>query len=354
MGKKKGVMAALLSVLLLFAIENCFAVLNASVEVQLVPNSATAEMISKISELEIYNTVYRLQNFATRKYETSGNAEAASYLYGRLENISGLEVEYQGTYRNIIATLPGNDTTSNAVYMVGAHYDSTSSNLNRAPGAIDNGGGCAIVLELARIMSQYSFRNTIKFAFWNREEDGVLGSRDYVNNAMPANLKLYFNYDSAVLNTAKVLDIEYDDHSIADMLTQQNKLYSIDLQLNYNGHYGCGVTCGSDYIPFRDAGITWVMTHQQVTAGTPTPDNGADHAYEHTPEDTVDKISTAFAKKNGQLGMSTIAKLAEGGQGNLLQVSEFPTSPILALLTLETFVATLLVVIVSRGRRNIK
>lgn len=352
MGKKQCITAALLSTFLWSAIGNCLVISYSSAQGQSVPDSVTMEMISRVNESEIYDTVYRLQNFTTRKYGSSGNAEAAAYLYGRLDNIFGLEVEYQGVNKNIIATLPGVDTTSDAVYMVGAHYDSISSNPNEAPGATDNGGGVAIVLELARIMSKYTFRNTINFALWNREEDGVWGSKEYVNNAMPANLKLYFNYDSAVLNTATVLDIEYDNHSIADMLTQQNNLYSIGLQLNYNGHYGFGVTCGSDYIPFRDAGITWVMTHQQVTAGTPTPDNGADHAYQHTPDDTVDKISTTFAKKNVQLGMSAIAKLAEG-QGSPQGVSEVPPFLISAALIVEVFTATLLV-IVSRLRKRVK
>ncbi len=302
---------ALFSVLLLFLIGDYCVILNTPAEVQSVPGLTIADMISRINELEIYNTVYHLQNFTTRAYGYLGNAEAATYLYSRLDSIPGLEVEYQGVYKNVIATLPGNDTTSNAVYMVGAHYDSKSSNPNDAPGATDDGGGCAIVLELARIMSQYNFRNTVKFAFWNREEDGCLGSQDYAKNAMPANLKLYFNFDSAVLNTAMMLDIMYDNQSVADMLTQQNNLYGIGLQLNYNGHFGYGVTCTSDYVPFKNAGKTWVMTHQQVAAGTPTPNNAADHEYQHTPYDTIDKVSTAFAKKNAQLGMSTIVKLAE-------------------------------------------
>jgi len=35
-----------------------------------------------------------------------------------------------------------------------------------------------------------------------------------------------------------------------------------------------------------------------------------EHGPAHTADDTVDKISTAYAKKNGQLGMSAVAYLA--------------------------------------------
>jgi hypothetical protein len=264
-----------------------------------------AEMISKISESEIYDTVaYLTQTIGTRHYGTSGNTLAGTYLYNRLGNISGLTVEYQSSYRNVIATLPSN---SSEIYIVGAHYDTVSG----SPGATDDAGGVAIVLELARIMSQYRFKYTLKFAFWNREEAwNPTGATVYVQQAAQ-NTSLYFNYDSSVLNKATVLDIMYDDQSIADMLTQQNTLYGIGVQLNYNGHYGHGVTCTSDYVPFKSSGKPWVMTHSQVIAGTPTPDNGADHSYQHSIYDTVDKVSTAFAKKNGQIGMSVLAELAE-------------------------------------------
>jgi putative aminopeptidase FrvX len=200
MNRKQFVIATLFSVFLLIAIGYCFLISFPSApRSQSVQDSVIAEMISKIDESEIYNTVYSLQNFTTRIYGYSGNTEAATYLYDRLDNISRLGVEYQGSYMNIIATLHGNDTTSNATYMVGAHYDSTSSNQSNAPGATDNGGGVGIVLELARVMSQYRFNHTLKFALWNAEENGVLGSNDYVKYAYSneLNISLYVNFDSA-------------------------------------------------------------------------------------------------------------------------------------------------------------
>ena len=259
-----------------------------------------AEMISKTSESEIYDTVYHLQNFTTRRYNSSGNLEAATYLYNRFRSISGLSVEYQGSYKNIIATLYGTDTASNALYMVGAHYDSISSDPNYAPGATDNGGGVAIVLELARIMSQYKFAHTLKFAFWNDEEDGLHGSGEYAwyakNNNL--NVSLYFNYDSSCYdpNNHFILDIMYNSQSqwVSNMMTELNALYNVNFTLTYNAH-----TCSSDYAPFWWRGYTAVMTHEET------------HGPAHSPEDTIDKVSTLYAKKNGQLGMSVLAELAE-------------------------------------------
>jgi hypothetical protein len=258
-------------------------------------------MISQVDESEIYQTTYDLQNFSTRVYPSLGNRQAASYIYNRLENIPGLETEYHGgSYQNIIATLPGTNTSSDKVFIVGAHYDSISSDPDQAPGATDNGCGVAIVLELARIMSQYEFNNTIKFAFWNAEETSPRGSSDYVSNAAgnSMNIPLYFNYDSSGYDPdgQYVLDIMYDEESapIAELLNHYNSLYDINFKLTYNVH-----TCGSDHASFRKYGYPAIMTHSQS------------HGPAHTPNDTIDAMSPEFAKKNAQLGMSVLARLLE-------------------------------------------
>ena len=76
------------------------------------------------------------------------------------------------------------DLTSSATYVVGAHYDSTSDNESFAPGASDNGAGVAVVLEFARIMSQYRFSHALKFALWNAEEKVELGSLGMESSVM--------------------------------------------------------------------------------------------------------------------------------------------------------------------------
>lgn len=286
----------------------CFMLLSLSLfslaitsSVTVAENPAIEEMLVKISESEIYDTVYDLQSFVTRKYGYSGNTAAGTYLYNRLASIPGLSVEYEGgSLRNVVATLRGADATSNAVYIVGAHYDSTSTDPSHAPGACDDGGGVAIVLEFARIMSQYSFRHTVKFTCWNREEDGHLGSLDYARRAdsTDMNVPMYLNFDSSCYDPDSrfVLDIMYNADSawVSNMMTQHNSLYGIGFALTYNVH-----TCGSDHRSFWQYGYTAVMTHCQT------------HGPAHTASDTVDKISTLYAKKNGQLGMSMLATLAE-------------------------------------------
>jgi Zn-dependent M28 family amino/carboxypeptidase len=79
---------------------------------------------------------------------------------------------------NVIGEIPGTDLRDEIV-MVGAHYDSWHA----ASGASDTAAGCAVALEAARILKAIGAkpRRTIRVAFWAGEEQGIHGSREYVN-----------------------------------------------------------------------------------------------------------------------------------------------------------------------------
>ena len=64
----------------------------------------------------------------------------------------------------------GKDNASQEVFIVGAHYDSDSSDPEHAPGSTDNGCGVAAVLELARVMSTHTYNHTLVFAFCARDK----------------------------------------------------------------------------------------------------------------------------------------------------------------------------------------
>lgn len=79
---------------------------------------------------------------------------------------------------NVIAMLPGK--RDNIMYIVGGHFDSMNGSRYDgkvdAPGANDDGSGTAVVLELARVMSQYEFDHTLVFVAFTGEEQGLWGS----------------------------------------------------------------------------------------------------------------------------------------------------------------------------------
>ena len=261
-----------------------------------------SELVSEVSETEIMRTTADLVNFGTRFVGTEGNIAAATYLHDRLSDLPNVVVAYHSTqFRNVIGTLPSGNPDSDIVYMVGAHYDSTSNTPGIAPGATDNASGVAIVLEFARVMSRYTFEHPVVFGFWNDEEGTGGGSKEYADEAYSNSVKigLYLNLDSSSYdpNNSFVLDIMHDPNSkwASDLMTANNSLYDFGLSLTYNVH-----NCSSDYVHFRDHGYAWLMTHE------PT------HGPAHTADDTLDKISAAYAARNGRLCLSVLAELAGG------------------------------------------
>lgn len=79
---------------------------------------------------------------------------------------------------NVIAEIPGSDLKDEVV-MIGGHLDSWHG----GTGATDNGTGSTAVMEAMRILKTIGAtpRRTIRAALWGGEEQGLLGSRGYVN-----------------------------------------------------------------------------------------------------------------------------------------------------------------------------
>ncbi len=97
------------------------------------------------------------------------------------------------TVQNVIAqTRTG---SREQVVMVGAHLDSVPE----GPGINDNGSGVAALLEIAvRLGGSPPVDNAVRFAFWGAEEEGLIGSTDYVET-LPEDerdrIALYLNVD---------------------------------------------------------------------------------------------------------------------------------------------------------------
>jgi hypothetical protein len=88
---------------------------------------------------------------------------------------------------NVLAELPGTDLKDEIV-MLGAHFDSWHS----GTGATDNAAGSAVCLEAIRILKSLGIkpRRTIRIALWGGEEQGLLGSRAYVEKHLARRTQL--------------------------------------------------------------------------------------------------------------------------------------------------------------------
>lgn len=64
------------------------------------------------------------------------------------------------------------------VIMLGAHLDSVVA----GAGINDDGSGSSLIMEVKTALEKFGVKNKVRFAWWGAEENGLLGSKYYVNN----------------------------------------------------------------------------------------------------------------------------------------------------------------------------
>ena len=114
----------------------------------------------------------------------------AAEQYGRIARMLArsipvkIEADIKNTYYdkpplfNIVGEIPGTDKADEIV-MLGAHFDTWHA----ATGAADDGVGSAAMMEAMRILKQtgVKLRRTVRIGLWEAEEQGLIGSREYVS-----------------------------------------------------------------------------------------------------------------------------------------------------------------------------
>lgn len=131
----------------------------------------------------------RFQQYGT----ANQNRLIPSYLQFKINMCGSLQ------HRDIFAVLPGLDTTDKSIIIIEGHVDSRCEDvcdtLCKAEGIEDNASGTALVMELARVMSKYSYARTIVFIVTIGEEQGLYGAAAFANYASAKGIKI-----KAVLN----------------------------------------------------------------------------------------------------------------------------------------------------------
>jgi hypothetical protein len=190
------------------------------------PDPAIQKMLGEVSRDRIAASMQKLASFDTRgnfsdpEQKDRGIGAARRWIFDQFKSFGPrldvsfdpYKVKKQGTrilrdveVVNVVAVLPGTTQPEKRI-VVGAHYDSLNvvrkpgapevtpdggepatddvidfekSIEAPAPGVTDNAAGTALVLELARVLSQYKFEKTIVFIAFAGEEIGLVGSSLY-------------------------------------------------------------------------------------------------------------------------------------------------------------------------------
>jgi hypothetical protein len=131
-------------------------------------------LIESISKAQLREWVEHIAKPRHYVAEARQNRLTAVWLADAFASM-GLHVIRQGEYSNIIAT-PAHPFTK--AILVGAHYDSVP----KCPSADDNASAVAALLGCAAACSRWLPALPVVFVAFNREEDGLLGSKDFIGS----------------------------------------------------------------------------------------------------------------------------------------------------------------------------
>ena len=149
---------------------------------------------------------------------------------------------------NVLGDLPGTDKSDEYV-MLGGHLDSW----HYGGGAADNAAGSVVMMEAMRILKTLGVqpRRTIRIALWSGEEQGLLGSRNWVANhpELHDRISAYVNVDNG---TGRIRGIWDQSNEQVIPIFEQLLWPFRDLGVVVVKH---GDTGGTDHLSFDGAGI---------------------------------------------------------------------------------------------------
>ena len=192
--------------------------------------------------------------------------------YGRIQRIlqKGLPVRMDLDVRNtfyssdlnsfnILADIPGTDKADEVV-MLGAHFDSWHT----GTGATDNASGSAVMMEAMRILKTLNLpmRRTVRIGLWTGEEQGLIGSREYVAQHFGdratmqlkpehAKFSAYYNVDNGT-GAIRGIYAQGNPHVGAIFSQWMRVLNSDSISV---GHVAPGNTGGTDHQSFDAVGL---------------------------------------------------------------------------------------------------
>ena len=277
------------------------------------------EIMNKINKDSLYSYIAELSGekqclidgelITLDRLNRNGNESATKYLFQKLEEFGYqpqiLKCENNTTnVENVICKNSG-IKNSDDIIVICAHYDSEAY-ADFAPGADDNATGCAVVLELARILKNNIQNKTIVFAFWDAEEWGLIGSSCYAKSAFENDLNLVaiinldmIGYDPNNSNKTKLNTRSSEkDIDLWNNTQHFNNLYSINLNFEtINSQHS-----GSDMISFWNKGFTGISFAE-----------GDYNPYYHTEADRIEFINFDYLLLNAKLVTVLLLETANDG-----------------------------------------
>ena len=220
-------------------------------------NPEIQELVSQVSVSNLESSIRWMQNIGIRAAETLIALQTQEWLVSQFESF-GLDVythhfPWYGNMLdagNVIAIQYGTEFPDEYI-IVSSHYDHPDG-----PGADDNASGTAGVLEIARILSQHSFKRTIMYIPFNAEEYWMVGSLPFAEKCAQEDMSILgcFNLDMLGFfpKSIEQLTMYSGSSFVSDRLWQYYEnvanLYVPDIPTR---RFSVGDAYGGDHIPFN-------------------------------------------------------------------------------------------------------
>lgn len=198
-------------------------------------------IIDEISADRIEKDINTLANFGTRHTLSDtlspkrGIGAARRWIFNEFQQIASnckgcIEVSYQKNYfksdgrrltravwiNNVIAIQKGTKYPNRFIIMSG-DIDSRISEANNytddSPGANDNASGMAGTIEAARVLSKYTFENSIIYAGLSGEEQGLYGGKGLAEHAKEQGWEIIGILNNDMIGNIKGVDGVIDNRS---------------------------------------------------------------------------------------------------------------------------------------------
>ena len=177
---------------------------------------------------------------------------------------------------NVVARLRGSDDVlRNEVIVVGAHYDHLGWRDGELyPGADDNASGTAALIEVAEALSalRTNLPRTILFVAFSGEEEGLLGSRHFVDHPTVAFERIVYMVNLDMIGHLEGHSLRFFNAREIPALAELALSLSTDEGVTADTR---GTSGGSDHVPFRAAGVPVVFLHTGLTSTYHSPEDRA-------------------------------------------------------------------------------
>ena len=278
--------------------------LRAKADAQFKPvRRAIGAMTDQVSLRRIYEHEAALFDFDSKHITQPGNRAAADYIFNAFTSF-GYQPEYQtftarGGIRtsNVLATLRGRENPE-LIYVLSSHFDSNQ----RGPGADDNSSATAVLLETARLMAASPLPATVVFAAFTGEEAGLLGSREFVRQALERKLKVVGALNNDMIGWT-------NDHRLDNTVRYSNAGIR-DLQHGAAFLFSKMVTYDSRYFQATDAAAYYEAYGDIVGGFGSYPVLGNPHY--HQPTDLLETVNHRLLVEATKANIASIMRLAYG------------------------------------------